>query len=131
MSFKEILVGGPKFKFLKEKSLNFNNLSDYPFIGLGKETATYNFYHNIYIKNNLIYKPDIEVATINQILPIVEHNIGIAFLPKIFADETIKKQQIYQLNLIDKIPLRDICIVKNSDYPLNIASLKFIDMLCN
>lgn len=131
LSFEEILVGGEKYKFLKDKKLNFEDLSLYTFIGLGKETATYKFYHDLYIKNNLIYKPDIEIATSDQILPMVAHNLGIAFLPKTLAIKSIEAQHIYQLNLANKIPLRNICIVKNSDYPLNVASLKFVKMLAN
>lgn len=131
LSFKEILIGGSKFKSIKDKTLDFCSLSDYPFIGLGKETATYNFYHNLYISNNLIYKPDIEVATSDQILPMVTHNLGIAFIPEKFALKSIQKNQVYKLNLADEIPSRDICIVKNSDYPLSVASLKFVKMLCS
>ena len=131
LSFKEILIGGSKFKSIKDKTLDFCSLLKYPFIGLGKETATYNFYHDLYISNNLIYKPDIEVATSDQILPMVTHNLGIAFIPEKFALKSIQKNQVYKLNLADEIPSRDICIVKNSDYPLNVASLKFVKMLCS
>lgn len=128
-SFEDVLVGGPRFKFLKDTELAFEDLSSYPLIGLGKSTATYGFYRDLYISKNLIYNPDIEVATSDQILPMVMHNLGIAFMPKIFADAILKNELIYQLNLVDSIPVRNVCIIKNLDYPLNIASLKFVKML--
>ena len=40
-SFREILIGGPSFSALSEKELCFSDLKKYPFICLGRETATF------------------------------------------------------------------------------------------
>ena len=70
-----------------------------------------------------------EVATADQILPMVKNDLGIGFLPDTFAEEAIRKQEIYPLRLAEKIPERFICLVKNSGHTLNIAARELEKML--
>mgnify|MGYP002748364300 CR=1 FL=1 len=49
---------------------------------MGKNTATHTFYQKIFYQNGLAIEPEIEAATADQILSLVESELGLAFLPE-------------------------------------------------
>ena len=118
-SFREILIGGPSFSALSEKELCFSDLKKYPFICLGRETATFQFYNQLFLSQELELIPDTEAATTDQILPLVKNNLGLAFLPEPMALESLAKQEVLQIAISEKLPLRDICLVHDHQHPLN------------
>ena len=118
-SFREILIGGPSFSALSEKELCFSDLKKYPFICLGRETATFQFYNQLFLSQELELIPDTEAATTDQILPLVKNNLGLAFLPEPMALESLAKQEVLQIAISEKLPLRHICLVHDHQHPLN------------
>ncbi|MFQ9396223.1 MAG: LysR substrate-binding domain-containing protein [Lachnospiraceae bacterium] len=54
-------------------------IQNYPFICLGQETQTWKFYQEIFERQGLELRPDTEVATMDQILPLVKNELGLAF----------------------------------------------------
>lgn len=93
-SFKEILIGGTDFEHIKDDNISLKNLKDYPLISLGQETTTYDFYNKIFLKHGIELNPDTEVATTDQIIPLVKSDLGIAFVPEPMARESIEKNEI-------------------------------------
>lgn len=122
MEFQDILIAGPHFSFLAEKSMHLRDLSLYPLICLGHETKTYEFYNQLFMQHSLILQPDIETATTDQVLPMVKNDLGLGFLPSVFAEEALKKGEVFALKLKESIPTRYICLVKDKSRPLSIAS---------
>ena len=47
-------------------------MKKYPFICLGRETATFQFYNQLFLSQELELIPDTEAATTDQILPLVK-----------------------------------------------------------
>ena len=121
-SFREILIGGPSFSALSEKELCFSDLKKYPFICLGRETATFQFYNQLFLSQELELIPDTEAATTDQILPLVKNNLGLAFLPEPMALESLAKQEVLQIAISEKLPLRHICLVHDHQHPLNFGA---------
>ena len=128
-TIQEIPVCGPSFVELKDRLLHLYELIRYPLICLARETITYEFYNHFFLEHGLSLTPDMEVATADQILPMVKNDLGIGFLPDTFAEEAIRKQEIYPLRLAEKIPERFICLVKHSGHTLNIAARELEKML--
>lgn len=123
-SFREILVGGPAFTALASQELSFSDLGNYSFICLGKETMTYQFYHQLFLTHGLELEPDTEAATADQILPLVQCDLGLAFIPESMAREAIRKRQIVQIQLREEIPPRQICMVYDRQRPMSAAAQK-------
>ena len=121
-SFREVLVGGRTFTALGSQELSLVELQDYPFICLGKETMTYQFYRELFLKHGLELKPDTEVATTDQILPMVKNELGMAFLPEAMAREAIEKGEIIELSLRESVPQRSVCMVYDRQHPLSAAA---------
>lgn len=49
LDFEEILVGGMQYANLRNNVLELKDIKKYPWIGLGKESATYKFYKDFFI----------------------------------------------------------------------------------
>ena len=128
-SFTDLLVGSQQYAPLCEKGLGYQEVLDYPIIGLGQGTMTYEFYTQLFLRHGLLWKMDTEVGTTNQILPMVECNLGIAFLPDFLARKAIAQKQILQIPLTGELPSRDILLVEDRTRHLNIAATRFKRML--
>ena len=89
--FREILIGGPQFASLSGKTLRLKDVGKYPLICLGKNTMTYEFYSRFFLENGLSLQPDTEVATSDQVLPLVKSDLGIGFLPEDLAAESLSR----------------------------------------
>lgn len=124
-SFREILIGGRTFTALADQTLSLEDLSDHPFICLGRETMTFEFYKQLFISHGLELSPDTEAATTDQILPLVKCELGIAFIPEPMAAEALQNNEIVQLKLRQDIPQRHICMVYDSEHPLSSAAQQF------
>lgn len=69
-------------------------------------------------------EPDIEVATADQILPIVKSSMGIGFIAEFMAKEALAKGEIIELPLDDPLPSRSICLVEERNRSLSVAARK-------
>ena len=121
-SFRDILIGGRTFTALGSQELSLAELQNYPLICLGRETMTWQFYHDLFLSHGLELNPDTEVATADQILPLVKSDLGLAFLPESMAQEALRQHRIVQIRLREKIPERQICMVYDRQHPLSAAA---------
>ncbi len=118
---QEVPVCGSGFSDLIGRKLTLADIIGYPIVSLGEQTQTYSFYADVFEKNMLSFAPDIEVATADQILPMVRNNLGIGFIPEDFLDlET--DPDVHRLQLNTPIPLRSICCIQLPGKPLSIAA---------
>ena len=76
-------------------------------------------------KNGLTFAPDMELATTDLILPAVRHNLGIGFVPEEFAEEEKKAENVFEIEVEEKLPTRNIILIYDTEYPQSIASKEF------
>ena len=103
----EVAVCSKAFSHLTEKKISLSELSESPLISLGKHTTTYEFYSDFFSENGVSFRPDIEAATADQVLPMVEADLGIGFVPDEFI---LPYDEVLRLDIKEKIPPRDICL---------------------
>lgn len=66
--------------------------------------------------------PDIDVATADQILPMIKGGLGVGFLPEFMARQELEQGVLVQLN-VEGIQLeREIVILEDSTKTLNAAA---------
>lgn len=129
IQFQDILIGGPSYAPCKNKVFSLNETASFPLICLSEGTMTYEFYDKFYRSHNLLLKPELEAATTDQILPMVKNDLGIGFIPGVYAKEALEKEEVYELHLSEQIPAREICFIENTDNPLNIAAKELKTLL--
>lgn len=128
-SFREILIAGPKYAEFASRTHSLSALTDIPFISLGQHTGTRELYIDYFLQHDLPFRPDMEAATADQILPMIRHNLGIGFYPEALAEEAIKKGEVVQIHLTSKMPEREICLIWDKNRPKSIAVRKLMDAL--
>lgn len=126
--FREVPVCGSAFTSLVCKQLALKDISEYPLVSLAEHSGTYSFYANLFSENGLVFSPDIEAATADQILPMIRNNLGIGFVPEDFLASE-KGSDVYRINLTTTIPCRTICCIQKVGTPMSIAVKELVKMV--
>lgn len=129
LSFREILIGGRKYAMLASKRQSLSDLREVPFISLGTGTGTRELYIQYFLNHNLPFSPDIEAAVTDQILPMIQHNLGIGFFPEELAQEAIANGSVLPIRLAEPMPKRSICLVRDLAHPQSAAAKKLEQVL--
>ena len=124
--FQEVLISSNAYKELKNKIVSLADLTDYPLISLSSQTKTFDFYSKLYEGYGLAYVPDIEAATADQILPMVRSDLGLGFVPEDFIKGV---NDIFTVKTTEKIPMREICLIKRKGQLLSMAAKEFEKMM--
>ena len=128
-AFSEVPVCGSVYADWAEETLTLEQLAASPLISLCKGTSTHQLYADWFQSQGLVFSPDIEAATADQILPMVRANLGIGFVPEHTASEAADDGSITILRLQDRPPERTIVLLKRKDTPLSVAAEKLEQIL--
>lgn len=97
-----------------------------PYISINRSSYTYRFYRDYLLSYGIHKEPDIEVATADQVLPLVKAGMGIGFISEFLAYDAL------QAGLIEEIPLpkpphkRSICLVEDKKRSRSLAANELI-----
>lgn len=123
--YQEILIGGSRFEALKGRKVSLEELSSYPWISLTSEALTRTFLDEYFQTHGLKFSPDMELATTDMILPAVRYNLGIGFIPEEFAREDLKSGAVFEIDVAESLPQRNVILIYDTEYPQSIASKEF------
>lgn len=126
---REVPVCGQALAHLAAHPLSLAELAQYPLIGLGRDTKTYEMYTELFLSHGIRRTPDIEAATEDQILPMVKNDLGIGFVPEDFVRHEADQRNLFVLELSDAAPSRQVCLVKTADRSLSFAAKALEKML--
>lgn len=129
ISFREILLGGPKYQKISDGIHSLTDLNEFPFISLQSGTGTRELYTQYFLNVGLSFHPEMETATADQILPMIEHNLGIGFYPEVLARESVTEKRIYPIRLLEPVPEREVCLIVDDSKPLSKAAETLITEL--
>ena len=116
----------PLRKTTASRKRSLKELADFSFVSLSAGTGTNDLYVRFFYENHLRFSPDMEVATTDQILPMVRCNLGIGFCPEGIARPAIERKEVFEIELEEEIPERQITIVEDSGKPQSIAVQKLL-----
>ncbi len=123
-SFQEILIGGEPYRALSRRKQSLADLSQYPLITQSHDSTSFQYLTDLFLKADIILKPSIEVTTTDQILPIVEHGMGLGFVPKELAVPSIERKKVFSIPMTEKLPSRSISLLQDKIRPLSLAALE-------
>lgn len=126
---QDILVGGPQFAQLADRTLQLEELSRYPLISLARDTSTFSFYSHFFMSRGLEFDPDMEVATADLILPMIENGLGLGFLPEEFVGAALSDGRAVRIQLAEAIPERHVCLIQDPQRSLSTAARALQQML--
>ena len=108
---------------------SLKDVQQYPLVCLADNTMTYSLYKELYAASGLIFKPEIELATADLMVPVIKHGLGIGFVPKALVEEELKNGEMVEIHIQEKIPPREIIMLENQHHPLSAAARELIKLL--
>ena len=85
LTFREVPAGGPDYAALSDRPMTLKEFRLHSIIGLGYGTASYEYYRKVFIEQHLDYEPAMEVATADLVIPLLQNNLGVGFVPEPLA----------------------------------------------
>ena len=116
-TFRDIILGAQSFAPLARKPLTPAELLREPLVCLGQETQAYDLYRDFFADRGLVYAPDIQVAAVGQILPLVQGGLGLGFLLEQLARPALASGSVVEIRLTEPLPERNVCLVTNPARP--------------
>lgn len=127
--FEDVLICGKDYKQLSESDRSLEELIDYPWVTLAKDTITYDVTNDFFLRNGFILRPDIEVATADLMLPMISNNLGIGFVPEEIAAPEIQSGNVFKIELREKMDKRAVCVLYDSKKGKSKAENAFLQFL--
>ena len=123
-----ILIAPISYKDEIGEKASLKSLTKYPFILLNKEMQFRQYVNDYLSKNNIRLKPTYEVDSSSTLLPMVENNYGLTFLPDVMAEESIKEGRCFKVELEETFPSRYVsfAIRKDASYSSIIYDIKVV-----
>ena len=129
LSFREILLCGPDFRYLAAEPRRLRDVEPCPFVCLGSGTSTFSFYQRLFLKHDLAFHVDMEAATMDQVLPMVQHNQGIGFYPEPMAAAALADRSVTPVHLSVQVPERSVSLIEDLSRPQSVAMKALKKML--
>lgn len=129
MEIQDCFIASNRFATLASGKIHIKELAEYPVIMLEKNTSTRKYIDDYLSLNNVKIIPEIELATSDLLVQFARRGLGIACVVRNFAEDDIKNGNLFELDLIEKIPPRQICIIKLKNTPLSAAAVKFFELI--
>lgn len=129
LDFQEILAGGTQYHALRETPLALEEIQNYPLVGLGRGTATYELYKNFFVAHKIDMELDMEVATSDLMLPLLENNFGIGFVPEQMAEPLLREGKLVRIPVSCSTPERSVQVVSDTGRSKSMAADAFYRFL--
>lgn len=129
LAFKEILVAAACSDYSKERRINPSEVFTYPIVSLGRHAKTYEFYSHLFLPYGLEWQPDIDLATSDQILPMVRAGLGIGFVPEFMAMRDLEQKVIVPIEVVGLKPERTIVLLEDKTKCLSAAAAALREMM--
>ncbi len=106
-----------------------SNIFASPYISINRNSDTYKFYQQFLLTSDIYKEPDIEVATADQVLPLIKSGMGIGFVSEFLAKEMLIAGEIEEIALEVSPQLRSIYFVEDKSKSLSLAARKLKEYL--
>lgn len=126
---QDVFVAGSRFQSLKNKVLDFKALEDLPIICLENNTSTRRFIDEFLQANEVVLKPEFELAMSDIIVKFAQRNLGIGCVVEDFAKESIEAGSLIKLKFKKEFPKRNFCIITGNYNPISTAAKELLAML--
>ncbi|HHV71099.1 MAG TPA: LysR family transcriptional regulator [Clostridia bacterium] len=126
---QDVFVAGKNYQHLKNRTVSLKELITYPILVLEKNSVTREFFDNLLEKNGLKITPEIELGSVDLLIDLTKIGLGISFVIKEYVEKELANQELFIINLKEKIPPRYLGIVTNNHLPLPLAAQKFVELM--
>lgn len=125
----DCFVVNSNYKELLNKEISIKELNNYPLILQAKGSNTREFLDNFAKANNVILKPNIELASYTLVVEFAKIGWGIGYATKDYIKKQLNNKELFELKLKEKIPNRYIGIALSKSHIPNFSTKKLIEII--
>ncbi len=125
----DVFICSSSLKELKDKAHSPKDLVPLPLICLEKNTSSRRHLDEFFASHGLTLQPEFELATSDLIVEFVKKGLGVGCVMRDFALDSLKRGDVYELQLSEPIPHRNMRILVNDHAPISNAAKVLLDML--
>lgn len=125
----DCFVVNSNYKELLNKKISIKELNNYPLILQAKGSNTREFLDNFAKANNVILKPNIELAGYTLVVEFAKIGWGIGYATKDYIKKQLNNKELFELKLKEKIPSRYIGIALSKSHIPNFSTKKLIEII--
>ena len=125
--FQDVPVCGPDFFDLAAERRYLHEFTRFSLISMPEGTSTRIFYSDFFEKYSLLFQPDIELSSVDQITRAIREGLGVGFIPLNVAESSFQEGTLRQIDLEEKIPVRYNCIITAYSNPPGVTARTFIE----
>ena len=129
MEIQDCFVANEQFQELAGREVSIHELVNYPLIMLERKTTTRQYIDDYLLRHSISLEPEFELATSDLIVEFACRGLGVSCVMRDFARESIEKGLLFEINLKEKIPARQIAVVTLRNVPLTAAAKKFMELM--
>lgn len=129
LSINSTFVVGKRFQHLTGEQLSLSDIQAYPIISFSEASSSRKFLNQLFLKQNLEIKPDIEIGSVELLIECAKIGMGIAFVTKELVLKELAEKQLFEVDIDEIIEKRKIGLATKKDASLSLAADKFLNHL--
>lgn len=129
LPIQDCFVVGEKYKALSKDKMTLQEIKDYPILLLERGSSIRNFIDNYAKECGVELIPEIELGSIDLLVEFAKIGLGVSCVVKNYVQDELKRNQLYELKLKEKIPQRNIGVIALKNFPLSTAAREFLELL--
>lgn len=129
MNVQDIFVTNEYYYKKINGSINLKDLNKYPLLFQKKPSNTREYLDKYLKENNTNLTPKMEIVSYNLIMDFLKIGFGIGYATKEFIKPELANKELYELDVIPKVPIRYIGIVTLKQRIPNFSVNKLIDLM--
>lgn len=127
--YDNVLIAGERFRYLAEHPYHLSDLAGEPFVLLPPGTAVRAAIEMYFSDSHISVAPACEASTMQMVISLIQSGMGIGFVPVPYVREKLEKGEIFQVDLIEKMPVQQICLCTSRVYSQSAACKEMTDRL--
>lgn len=127
--YQDVAIVGKALSHLAEHELTLAELSEYPLIIWGPDTASRNYFEEMFRERGLVAAPAVELTNIEFQILMTERGFGYSFVPLHCVEDKIREGVVFPLRITDCMLKRQLLMVTNKIRPLSVAARMFLNIM--
>lgn len=126
---QDVFIVNENYKNLVNKKLKLEDLNNYPLILQQKKSNTRAFLDNFCKANNIVLNPNMSLSSYSLVTEFTKIGFGIGYATKEYIKKELDNNELYELDVVPKIPPRGIGIAYSNINLPSFSTKKFIKII--
>ncbi len=127
---RDIFVASSRYSELKGRRIKLSELASQPLLLLQKDSSTRRNLDSFFLNSGLEVIPEIELESMELLVEFARIGLGVAHVLYESAENLIKSGELFEIETVEKMPIRKLGIATVKNVPLSHASYEFFCTLC-